>query len=113
MTEEGTPLDAEIRARIAQTGPIPVAEFMAMCLYDPQHGYYGRRSPFGAAGDFVTAPEISQMFGELVGVWVVAAWAAMGRPAPVALIECGPGRGTMMKDVLRAIRVAPDFRRAV
>jgi NADH dehydrogenase [ubiquinone] 1 alpha subcomplex assembly factor 7 len=113
MAVERTPLDAEIRARIAAAGPMPVAEFMALCLYDSDHGYYNKRLPFGATGDFVTAPEISQMFGELVGVWVVAAWAAMGRPAPVALIECGPGRGTMMKDVLRAIRVAPDFRKAV
>jgi NADH dehydrogenase [ubiquinone] 1 alpha subcomplex assembly factor 7 len=113
MTDECTPLDAEIRARIAKTGPMPVAEFMAMCLYDPQHGYYGHRSPFGAAGDFVTAPEISQMFGELVGLWAAEAWQSMGKPDPVALIELGPGRGTMMADALRAARSAPDFRRAV
>jgi NADH dehydrogenase [ubiquinone] 1 alpha subcomplex assembly factor 7 len=113
MTEQRTPLEAEIRARIAQTGPMPVAEFMAMCLYDPQHGYYGHRSPFGADGDFVTAPEISQMFGELVGLWAAEAWQAIGRPDPVALIELGPGRGTMMADALRAVRAAPDFRRAV
>jgi NADH dehydrogenase [ubiquinone] 1 alpha subcomplex assembly factor 7 len=113
MTDERTPLDAEIRARIAQTGPMPVAEFMAMCLYDPQHGYYGHRSPFGAAGDFVTAPETSQMFGELVGLWAAEAWQSMGKPDPVALIELGPGRGTMMADALRAARSAPDFRRAV
>jgi SAM-dependent MidA family methyltransferase len=113
MTDERTPLDAEIRARIAQTGPMPVAEFMAMCLYDPQHGYYGHRSPFGAAGDFVTAPEISQMFGELVGLWAAEAWQSLGKPDPVALIELGPGRGTMMADALRAARSAPDFRRAV
>jgi len=113
MTDERTPLDAEIRARIAQTGPMPVAEFMAMCLYDPQHGYYGHRSPFGAAGDFVTAPEISQMFGELVGLWAADVWQSMGMPDPVALIELGPGHGTMMADALRAARAAPDFRRAV
>ncbi len=113
MTDERTPLDAEIRARIAQTGPMTVAEFMATCLYDPQHGYYGHRSPFGAAGDFVTAPEISQMFGELVGLWAAEVWQAIGKPDPVALIEFGPGRGTMMADVLRAVRAAPDFRRAV
>ena len=113
MTDERTPLDAEIRARIAQTGPMPVAEFMAMCLYDPQHGYYGHRSPFGAAGDFVTAPEISQMFGELVGLWAADVWRSMGKPDPVALIELGPGRGTMMRDALRAARAAPDFHRAV
>jgi SAM-dependent MidA family methyltransferase len=113
MTDERAPLDAEIRARIARAGPMPVAEFMAMCLYDPQHGYYGHRSPFGAAGDFVTAPEISQMFGELVGLWAAEAWQSMGKPDPVALIELGPGRGTMMVDALRAARAAPDFRRAV
>ena len=113
MADARTPLDAEIRARIAQTGPIRVAEFMAMCLYDPQYGYYGHRSPFGAAGDFVTAPEISQMFGELVGLWVAEVWQAIGKPDPVALIELGPGRGTMMADALRAARAAPDFRRAV
>jgi NADH dehydrogenase [ubiquinone] 1 alpha subcomplex assembly factor 7 len=113
MMDERTPLDVEIRARIAKAGPMPVAEFMAMCLYDPQHGYYGHRSPFGAAGDFVTAPEISQMFGELVGLWAAEAWQAIGKPDPVALIELGPGRGTMMADALRAARAAPDFRRAV
>jgi NADH dehydrogenase [ubiquinone] 1 alpha subcomplex assembly factor 7 len=113
MVEQRTPLDMEIRARIACAGPMPVNEFMALCLYDPQHGYYSRRSPFGAAGDFITAPEISQMFGELVGLWAADVWQAMGRPGPVALIECGPGRGTMMRDVLRAVRATPDFRKAL
>ena len=112
MAERRTPLDAEIRARIARAGPMPMDEFMALCLYDPQHGYYSRRSPFGAAGDFITAPEISQMFGELVGLWAVEVWQVMGTPDPVALIECGPGRGTMMKDVLRAARAMPDFLKA-
>ncbi len=113
MAEQRTPLDVEIRARIARAGPMPVDEFMALCLYDPQDGYYSRRPPFGAAGDFVTSPEISQMFGELVGLWAADAWQAMGRPDPVALIECGPGRGTMMKDVLRAARAVPDFLKAL
>ena len=110
---EPLPLDAEIRARIARDGPIPVAEFMALCLYDPEHGYYSRRLPFGAAGDFVTAPEISQMFGEMVAVWAVNAWDVIGRPNPFALIECGPGRGTLMKDVLRASRSMAGFRNAM
>jgi NADH dehydrogenase [ubiquinone] 1 alpha subcomplex assembly factor 7 len=113
MTELRTPLDAEIRARIARMGPIPVAEFMAMCLYDPLHGYYNRRPPFGTAGDFITAPEISQMFGELIGLWAADVWQSMGAPDQVALIEFGPGRGTMMKDALRAARAAPQFRRAL
>jgi NADH dehydrogenase [ubiquinone] 1 alpha subcomplex assembly factor 7 len=107
------PLDAEIRARIARDGPMAVADFMALCLYDPEHGYYSARLPFGAAGDFVTAPEISQMFGEMVAVWAVAAWQAIGRPSPFALIECGPGRGTLMKDVLRASRSMARFRDAM
>jgi NADH dehydrogenase [ubiquinone] 1 alpha subcomplex assembly factor 7 len=113
MMEARTPLEAEIRARIARSGPITVAEFMEMCLYDPQHGYYTRRAPFGAAGDFITAPEISQMFGELIGLWAAEVWRLMGAPDEVALIEFGPGRGTMMKDALRAARAAPEFRRAV
>jgi NADH dehydrogenase [ubiquinone] 1 alpha subcomplex assembly factor 7 len=113
MTETRTALDEEIRARIARDGPMPVADYMALCLYDPKHGYYSSRLPFGAAGDFVTAPEISQMFGELVCVWAVEAWFAVGLPEPVALIECGPGRGTMMQDVLRAARSMPGIRKAL
>ncbi len=113
MTEHRTPLEAKIRARIARNGPISVAEFMAMCLYDPEHGYYNRRAPFGAGGDFVTAPEISQMFGELIGLWAADVWRLLGAPDPVALIEFGPGRGTMMKDALRAARAVPGFLRAV
>jgi len=111
--EHCTPLEVEIRARIKRAGPIPVAEFMALCLYDPQHGYYNHRPPFGAVGDFITAPEISQMFGELIGLWAADVWQSMGKPDPVALIELGPGRGTMMRDALRAARAAPEFRRAL
>jgi len=86
MPDDRTPLETEIRQRIARTGPVPVAEFMAMCLYDPKLGYYNCRAPFGAAGDFVTAPEISQMFGELIGLWAATVWEAMGAPDPVLLI---------------------------
>jgi NADH dehydrogenase [ubiquinone] 1 alpha subcomplex assembly factor 7 len=113
MDDEPTPLEVQIRRRIAADGPIPVAEFMALCLYDPEHGYYNRRMPFGAAGDFVTAPEISQMFGELVGLWAATTWRAMGEPNPVQLIEIGPGRGTMMFDMLLAARTVPEFRKAL
>ena len=113
IKEQRTPLEAEIRARIMRNGPISVADFMEMCLYDPQHGYYNHCTPFGAAGDFITAPEISQMFGELIGLWAADVWQSMGAPDPVALIEFGPGRGTMMRDALRAARAAPEFRRAV
>jgi NADH dehydrogenase [ubiquinone] 1 alpha subcomplex assembly factor 7 len=113
MADDRTPLDAEIRLRIARDGPLPVSEFMGLCLYDPEHGYYNRRAPFGAAGDFITAPEISQMFGELLGLWAATVWRSMGAPDPVLLIEFGPGRGTMMSDALRAVRAVPDFRKAL
>src|SRR5579864_8252454 len=113
MSDEPTPLEVKIRDRIARDGPMTVAEFMTLCLYDPEHGYYNRRAPFGAAGDFITAPEISQMFGELIGLWAAAAWQSIGSPDPVPLIELGPGRGTMMADALRAVRTVPEFRKAV
>ena len=93
-----TPLEQEIRRIIAFDGPIPVAEYMRLCLGHPKHGYYVTRDPFGAAGDFTTAPEISQMFGELIGAWAATVWRQMGSPAEVKLIELGPGRGTLMAD---------------
>ena len=98
----------ELRETIAQEGPIPVERYMALCLGHPVHGYYRRKDPFGAAGDFTTAPEISQIFGELVGLWAVTVWEAMGAP-PFRLVELGPGRGTLMQDLLRAARVRPAF----
>jgi SAM-dependent MidA family methyltransferase len=107
------PLETEIRRRIALTGPIAVAQYMTLCLTHPQHGYYTTHDPFGSRGDFVTAPEISQMFGELIGLWSAAAWRAMDSPEKIRLVELGPGRGTMMLDVLRAARVMPDFRAAI
>ena len=102
-----TALEADIRARIASQGPIPVADYMALCLADPQHGYYVTRDPFGARGDFVTAPEVSQMFGELIGIWIAMVWQQMGSPARVRIVELGPGRGTLMSDALRALKVVP------
>ena len=108
-----SPLEAEIRRRIALVGPMAVAQYMALCLTHREHGYYTTHDPFGARGDFVTAPEISQMFGELIGLWAAAAWRAMNSPERVRLVELGPGRGTMMLDVLRAARVIPDFRAAI
>lgn len=108
-----TPLEAEIRRRIALAGPMPVRQFMALCLGDPKHGYYMTRDPLGRAGDFITAPEVSQMFGELIGLWAAAAWHAMGQPEDVRLVELGPGRGTMMQDALRAAQAMPAFRKAL
>ncbi|MFD1332370.1 SAM-dependent methyltransferase, partial [Methylopila musalis] len=108
-----TPLAREIAEIVAGEGPIGVDRYMALCLGHPVHGYYATRDPFGAQGDFVTAPEISQMFGELLGLWCAEVWARMGRPAQVALVELGPGRGTLMADALRAARALPGFREAM
>ncbi|OYZ98763.1 MAG: methyltransferase [Rhizobiales bacterium 17-65-6] len=104
-----TPLEREIREMIAAEGPIPVSRYMALCLGHPVHGYYITRDPLGAQGDFTTAPEISQMFGELLGLWAVATWQQMGAPDAIHLVELGPGRGTLMADALRAARLMPAF----
>ncbi len=104
-----TPLAAELKALIAADGPISVGRYMALCLGHPRHGYYMTRDPLGARGDFITAPEISQMFGELIGLWAVATWQQMGAPAAFRLVELGPGRGTLMADALRAARLVPAF----
>ncbi|MDE2485926.1 MAG: SAM-dependent methyltransferase, partial [Alphaproteobacteria bacterium] len=98
-----------LAAQISASGPITVAQYMTACLHDPQDGYYATRPALGEAGDFVTAPLISQMFGELIGVWAASVWALMGEPARVRLIEIGPGDGTLMVDLLRAARAAPGF----
>lgn len=108
-----TPLEAEIRAMIALDGPITVERYMALCLSHPVHGYYLTREPLGAHGDFITAPEISQMFGELIGLWAAAVWQRMGEPKRVSLVELGPGRGTLMADALRAAAVLPGFASAL
>ncbi|TPW30393.1 class I SAM-dependent methyltransferase [Pararhizobium mangrovi] len=103
-----TPLLDRIKAQISASGPIGVADYFAMCLSDPQAGYYTTREPFGRDGDFVTAPEVSQLFGEIVGIFLVGAWQAAGEPSPVRLVELGPGRGTMTADILRVVeKLAP------
>jgi SAM-dependent MidA family methyltransferase len=103
------PLVARLRARIARDGPLPVDGFMQACLEDAQGGYWHKRHSIGAGGDFITAPEISQVFGELIGVWSLAVWQGLGCPVPLRLIELGPGRGTLMADALRAAKAAPQF----
>ena len=100
-----TPLEAEVRRRIKMAGPMPVRQYMELCLSHPVHGYYTTRDPLGRGGDFITAPEISQVFGELLGLWAASAWHRMGQPENVRLVEIGPGRGTMMLDALRAAQV--------
>ena len=98
-----------LRRRIEVDGPITVAEYMTAALLHPDHGYYMQGNSIGARGDFITAPEISQMFGELIGLWCAVTWEQIGAPSPVVLVELGPGRGTLMADALRAIQIAPKF----
>ena len=102
----------DLQARIAATGPIGIDEYMDAALFDPRWGYYANRDPLGARGDFITAPEVSQVFGELVGLWFADLWQRMRAPDPVIVAELGPGRGTLMRDALRAARVVPGFGRA-
>jgi NADH dehydrogenase [ubiquinone] 1 alpha subcomplex assembly factor 7 len=102
-----------LRRRIGREGPLTIAAFMEEALLNPAHGYYTTRDPFGLRGDFVTAPEISQMFGELIGAWCAVVWQGLGRPDPILLVELGPGRGTLMADLLRAAHTAPGFNAAV
>ncbi|TNC50119.1 class I SAM-dependent methyltransferase [Rubellimicrobium rubrum] len=108
-----TPLARLLAERIAATGPMTVADYMAECLLHPRYGYYATRDPLGAAGDFTTAPEISQMFGECLGLALAQAWIDQGAPAPFVLAEIGPGRGTLMADVLRATLRVPGFHDAL
>ncbi len=110
---EPSPLEKEVRRLIAAGGPMPIARYMALCLTHPQYGYYITRDPFGADGDFTTSPEVSQIFGELLGLWALSVWRMLGEPQAINLIELGPGRGTMMRDALRAAKVMPKFREAL
>jgi SAM-dependent MidA family methyltransferase len=106
-----TALRERIVDLIEALGPISVAEYFSLCLSDPTHGYYMTRDPFGRDGDFTTAPEISQMFGELVGVWLATAWRALGRPARPVIAEIGPGRGTLARDIFRTLdKLEPELR---
>ncbi len=102
-------LETLLHEMILESGPISVERYMALALGHPVYGYYRTKIAVGADGDFITAPEISQMFGELIGLWCVEVWRSMGSPDPFYLVECGPGRGTLMADALRAAKVAPDF----
>lgn len=106
-------LKDRLRAEIAASGPLTVAQYMTACLHDPQAGYYSTRPRLGEDGDFITAPLVSQMFGELLGLWAVEVWTRLGRPDRALLVEVGPGDGTLMSDVLRAARRAPGFLDAV
>jgi len=110
---EYSPLQSEIKKLIKSSGPMPVWRYMELCLTHPSYGYYISRDPLGREGDFTTSPEVSQMFGELLGLWVGSVWKAIGSPPLLRLIELGPGRGTLMADALRALRVLPPLYQAL
>ncbi|NVK36031.1 MAG: class I SAM-dependent methyltransferase [Rhodobacteraceae bacterium] len=107
-----TALKARLKARIKASGPLSVADYMSACLTDPQHGYYTTRTVFGTKGDFITAPEVSQMFGELIGAFCLSAFEQMGSPKTFNLVELGPGRGVLMSDLLRTAKLRPAFLKA-
>src|ERR1700744_1177050 len=106
-------LKARLAAQIAASGPLTIAQFMTACLHDPQGGYYATRPRLGADGDFITAPMVSQMFGEGLGAWAVATWRGLGRPSRLILVEVGPGDGSLMSDLLRAARLDAGFLAAI
>jgi len=104
-----TPLEQFVKKQIQHSGPLEIGQFMNVALGHPEHGYYMKQDPLGWEGDFTTAPEISQLFGEMMGVWAADAWLALKTPKRFALLECGPGRGTLMADLLRAVKRVPGF----
>lgn len=109
QTKNVTPLEQLIRDRIRDHGPVPVSDYMTLALAHSDQGYYQKADPLGREGDFITAPEISQAFGEIIGLWCVVTWQQAGGPSPFHLVELGPGRGTLMADALRAASAVPDF----
>lgn len=113
MTADATPLGRDLVRIIEAEGPLRLDRYMGLCLGHPRHGYYTTRDPLGAAGDFTTAPEISQMFGEIIAIWCMQCFALLGRPSALDLIELGPGRGTLLADLTRAARAMPDFLAAI
>ena len=108
-----SPLETEIKARIQENGPIGFDIYMSLCLSHPKYGYYMTRDPFGKSGDFTTAPEISQLFGEIVGIYFASQWIEMGKPEPIEFIEFGGGRGTFIKDFLNGTKHIDGFHKSL
>ncbi|MEP3247330.1 MAG: class I SAM-dependent methyltransferase [Sneathiella sp.] len=108
-----TPLAEILKTKIREEGPVSVHDYMETALSHPDYGYYTQSEPFGSTGDFITAPEISQMFGELIGLWCVDCWSKMGSPDRIHLVELGPGNGTLMVDALRSAALVPEFAKAL
>ena len=106
-------LKQRIVAYIRENGPLTIASYMSWCLHDPEQGYYPTHDPLGRDGDFITAPEISQMFGEVLGLSLIQSWRNMGEPKTVHLVEYGPGHGVMMNDILRAAKLDSGFFKGV
>ena len=104
-----TKLKSILVERIKSNGPMPLSEYIQQCLFHPIYGYYVKEPVFGINGDFTTSPEISQMFGELLAISILQAWIDQGSPSKIILAELGPGRGTMMADILRTLKIHPDF----
>ena len=113
--EEMTSLAKELQSYIMMKGPISVHDFMSFCLNHPMHGYYQKRDvkKIGKGGDFITAPEISELFGEMICIWLMSSWLALGSPKPVNIIEMGPGNGTLMADILRVLRRFPAMKSCI
>ena len=110
MAKPHANLEDELKMLISQSGPMTMAQYMGNCLSHPKYGYYMNKDPFGVEGDFTTAPEVSQMFGEMLGMWIANTWQAMDSSAAIQLIELGPGRGTLMADILRVLNIVPALK---
>lgn len=108
-----SPIEEILKKEIEDKGPVSISRFMELALYHPEHGYYIKGDPLGIKGDFITAPEISQIFGELIGLWCIGIWRQMQRPTKFNLVEFGPGRGTLMADLIRSVKTDHDFMRGL